>query len=76
LFHQIVTHSDLFCGDVVRSYARRQSANRATELNFGPEISIGKTEANPSTPFLRYAPDGPITPERAGEALKKVGVVR
>jgi hypothetical protein len=31
--------------------------NRATQL-FGPEISIGKTDANPSTPFLHYAPDG------------------
>ena len=34
------------------------SANRPTQLNFGPEISIGKTAANPSTPYLRYAPDG------------------
>jgi len=34
------------------------SANRSTQLNFGPEKSIGKPEANPSTPFLRYAPDG------------------
>jgi hypothetical protein len=34
------------------------SANRPTQLSFGPEIGIGKTEANPSTPFLRYAPDG------------------
>jgi hypothetical protein len=33
-------------------------ANRGTQLNFGPEINIGKVEANPSTPFLRYAPDG------------------
>jgi len=33
------------------------AANRATQL-FGPEISIGKTDANPSTPFLHYAPDG------------------
>lgn len=33
------------------------SANRA-QLSFGPEINIGKAEANPSTPFLRYAPDG------------------
>ena len=33
------------------------AANRATQL-FGPEISIGKSEANPSTPFLHYAPDG------------------
>ena len=34
------------------------SANRGIQMNFGPEISIGKVEANPSTPFLRYAPDG------------------
>ena len=34
------------------------SANPVTQLNFGPENSIGKAEANPSTPFLRYAPDG------------------
>jgi hypothetical protein len=27
-------------------------------LKFGPEIGIGKTAANPSTPFLRYSPDG------------------
>lgn len=34
------------------------TVNRSTQLNFGPEISIGKADANPSTPFLRYAPDG------------------
>jgi hypothetical protein len=28
------------------------------QLNFGPQIPIGNVEANPSTPFLRYAPDG------------------
>jgi hypothetical protein len=33
-------------------------ANRAPQLSFGPEISVGKTAANPSTPFLRFAPDG------------------
>jgi hypothetical protein len=27
-------------------------------LSFGPEIVLGNSEANPSTPFLRYAPDG------------------
>jgi hypothetical protein len=27
-------------------------------LNFGPELDIGKAKANPSTPFLRHAPDG------------------
>lgn len=34
------------------------STNRVTPLTFGPEISIGKTDANASTPFLRYARDG------------------
>jgi hypothetical protein len=34
------------------------SANRATQLTFGPEIGIGQNETNPSTPFLHYAPDG------------------
>lgn len=33
-------------------------ASRSNPLSFGPEIDIGKTEENPSTPFLRYAPDG------------------
>jgi hypothetical protein len=32
--------------------------SRVNQLTFGPEISIGKAEANPSTPFLRYASDG------------------
>ena len=34
------------------------AANRAVSLAFGPEIAIGETEANPSTPFLRHSPDG------------------
>ena len=33
------------------------SANRS-QLSFEPEIAIGNSEANPSTPFLRHAPDG------------------
>lgn len=28
------------------------------QLGFGAEITLGKTDANPSTPFLRYARDG------------------
>jgi hypothetical protein len=31
---------------------------RAATLSFGPTVQIGDIEANPSTPFLRYAPDG------------------
>lgn len=38
--------------------ASAQPASRSNQLRFGPEVSIGKAEANPSTPFLRYAPDG------------------
>jgi len=34
------------------------SATQPARLNFGPQIAIGKAVANPSTPFLRYAPDG------------------
>jgi hypothetical protein len=32
--------------------------SRAELLRFGPETLLGKPDANPSTPFLRYAPDG------------------
>jgi hypothetical protein len=34
------------------------SNHAAARLGFGPAIILGKPEANPSTPFLRYAPDG------------------
>ena len=30
----------------------------AETLNFGPEQRLGDNENNPSTPFLRYSPDG------------------
>src|SRR5262247_3481682 len=34
-------------------------ANRASNpLIFGPEQRLGDNEKNPSTPFLRYSPDG------------------
>jgi hypothetical protein len=39
-------------------FAAPLSANRGTQLSFEPEIVLGNSEANPSTPFLRYAPDG------------------
>lgn len=34
------------------------ATTRSAQLRFTPEISLGKVEANPSTPFLRYSPDG------------------
>ena len=34
------------------------SPHRTAQLTFGPEIAIGTGDTNPSTPFLRYAPDG------------------
>jgi hypothetical protein len=34
------------------------SAVQTAQLDFGPQVRIGNVEANPSTPFLRYAPDG------------------
>ena len=33
-------------------------ADRSKPLSFGPEQGLGHNEKNPSTPFLRYAPDG------------------
>lgn len=36
----------------------RPSVNPPTRVSFGPELIIGNAAANPSTPFLRYAPDG------------------
>jgi hypothetical protein len=40
--------------DLVRSRTPRSS----NELTFGPEQRLGNNEKNPSTPFLRYSPDG------------------
>jgi hypothetical protein len=31
---------------------------QSAQLRFGPEVAIGRSDANPSTPFLRYSPDG------------------
>jgi hypothetical protein len=45
----------LGCGSELATPTR---THRTTLLAFGPEISIGNTEANPSTPFLRHSPDG------------------
>jgi len=38
--------------------AQPRLSSPTTQLQFGPEIGIGRTNANPSTPFLRYSPDG------------------
>src|SRR4051794_8829079 len=35
-----------------------RQATGSPELSFGRERVIGTTAANPSTPFLRYSPDG------------------
>jgi len=32
----------------------------STALTFGPEIYLGTVQADPSTPFLRYSPDGKL----------------
>ncbi|MGH7887954.1 MAG: hypothetical protein ACREPG_08825, partial [Candidatus Binatia bacterium] len=32
--------------------------SRAASVKFAEEIRLGDSERNPSTPFLRYAPDG------------------
>jgi hypothetical protein len=34
------------------------SARDAATIAFGPQQSLGRMEKNPSTPFLRYSPDG------------------
>ncbi|MGH7929675.1 MAG: sialidase family protein, partial [Candidatus Binatia bacterium] len=35
-----------------------RTANSSKGLSFGPAQMLGQPERNPSTPFLRYAPDG------------------
>jgi hypothetical protein len=44
------------CGP--RMLAPSSSKRPIAQLSFGPELRLGKAAANPSTPFLRYAPDG------------------
>ena len=34
------------------------NARRPAQVSFGPEQRLGNNEKNPSTPFLRYSPDG------------------
>ena len=51
-----------------------RGTGRSGELSFGPEQSLGDGENNPSTPFLRFAPDGRLfaiwTEDESGEAIK------
>ena len=51
-------------------------AERAASLNFGTAIQIGDSEANPSTPFLRYAPDGRLfaiwTQDETGQKIEPI----
>jgi hypothetical protein len=51
-------------------------AERAASLNFGAAIQIGDSEANPSTPFLRYAPDGRLfaiwTQDETGQKIEPI----
>ena len=43
-------------------------------MRFGPEVSLGTAEANPATPFLRFAPDGRLfaiwTEDETGQPTK------
>jgi hypothetical protein len=52
----------------------RGTGDLAVPLKFGPEIPLGDTEANPSTPFLRYASDGRLfgiwTEDETGKNIK------
>jgi hypothetical protein len=36
----------------------RHKESRVELLRFGPKINMGRSEANPAAPFLRFAPDG------------------
>ena len=45
----------LGCGPTLSELA---SSGNAGELRFESELRLGRAEANASTPFLRYAPDG------------------
>lgn len=49
-------------GSIVAACSRhltpRVSPDDSAPLSFGPEQRLGHNEKNPSTPFLRYAPDG------------------
>ena len=38
--------------------AQQPITTQSAQLKFTPEIALGRPEANPSTPFLRFSPDG------------------
>ena len=54
--------------------APRGNESRGEPLRFGPEVSLGTAEANPATPFLRFAPDGRLfaiwTEDETGQPTK------
>ncbi len=45
-------------GSCVTSFAAPGRAHPGATLKFGADQRLGRTENNPSTPFLRYSPDG------------------
>jgi hypothetical protein len=54
--------AEILFGLVVIGYgslvAAQTRPNHSTQLSFGPEMRLGESAKNPSTPFLRFAPDG------------------
>ena len=56
--------------------AERRRAEVIESLNFGTAIEIGDSAANPSTPFLRYAPDGRLfaiwTEDEASQKIRPI----
>ena len=48
----------LFLAACSADVAPRRNESQVEPLRFGPEIALGAAEANPATPFLRFAPDG------------------
>lgn len=50
----------LVCFACAGDLAQPQATTQPAPLRFGPEISIGRAAANPSTPFLRHGPDGKL----------------
>ena len=50
----------IICTGCGAELAQPTATTRPAQLKFTPEISLGRSEANPSTPFLRYSPDGKL----------------
>ena len=58
LTRSLLTTACFLSASCSADFVARRSAGHATAPSFGPVIQLGDIEANPSTPFLRYAPDG------------------